>query len=219
MPAPLRIVSSLRPPAVRCWRSRASPFGSAALSRSTGSVRRGAGRNLRADRPERRRQDHAVQLSEPALTPAEGTITLRGAAVAADAGAPDRRARHRPDVPESRAVSLHVGAPQHHGRRALPHRARIFSPMRCGCRRCGGEERGLHDRVDGTDRCVSGLRSVADRAVAELPFGTQKRVELARALAARPKLLLLDEPAGGLNHDEVDAAARADSWRSATGST
>jgi branched-chain amino acid transport system ATP-binding protein len=38
---------------------------------------------------------------------------------------------------------------------------------------------------------------------AGLPFGTLKRVELARALAGNPKLLLLDEPAGGLNHEEV----------------
>jgi branched-chain amino acid transport system ATP-binding protein len=38
----------------------------------------------------------------------------------------------------------------------------------------------------------------------DLPFGTQKRVELARALASAPKLLLLDEPAGGLNHEEVE---------------
>jgi branched-chain amino acid transport system ATP-binding protein len=49
------------------------------------------------------------------------------------------------------------------------------------------------------------LRDVAAQAVSGLPFGLQKRVELARALAARPRLLLLDEPAGGLNHHEVDS--------------
>jgi branched-chain amino acid transport system ATP-binding protein len=48
------------------------------------------------------------------------------------------------------------------------------------------------------------LEDVAGRSVAGLPFGTQKRVELARALAARPRLLLLDEPASGLNHEEVE---------------
>ena len=47
------------------------------------------------------------------------------------------------------------------------------------------------------------LRSVAQTRVMDLPFGTQKRVELGRALASNPKLLLLDEPAGGLNHEEV----------------
>jgi branched-chain amino acid transport system ATP-binding protein len=49
------------------------------------------------------------------------------------------------------------------------------------------------------------LGAVAETRVMDLPFGTQKRVELGRALASRPKLLLLDEPAGGLNHEEVGA--------------
>jgi branched-chain amino acid transport system ATP-binding protein len=49
-----------------------------------------------------------------------------------------------------------------------------------------------------------GIGRHADHVADGLPFGTLKRVELARALAARPKLLMLDEPAAGLTHGEVD---------------
>jgi branched-chain amino acid transport system ATP-binding protein len=47
----------------------------------------------------------------------------------------------------------------------------------------------------------------ADQPAAGLPFGTLKRIELARALVSKPRLLLLDEPAGGLNHLEVESLA------------
>lgn len=52
------------------------------------------------------------------------------------------------------------------------------------------------------------LEAVADHPAAGLPFGRLKRVELARALAGRPKLLLVDEPASGLNHEEVATLAK-----------
>jgi branched-chain amino acid transport system ATP-binding protein len=52
-----------------------------------------------------------------------------------------------------------------------------------------------------------GLDPLADRVAASLPHGTRKRVELARALASRPRLLLLDEPAGGLDNEEVERLA------------
>jgi branched-chain amino acid transport system ATP-binding protein len=48
------------------------------------------------------------------------------------------------------------------------------------------------------------LGHLAERPAAGVPFGTLKRIELARALVSKPRLLLLDEPAGGLNHEEVE---------------
>ncbi|HKO55555.1 MAG TPA: ABC transporter ATP-binding protein [Thermoanaerobaculia bacterium] len=50
---------------------------------------------------------------------------------------------------------------------------------------------------------IFGLRSRADYYAKNLPYGDQRRLEIARALAARPKLLLLDEPAAGLNDRET----------------
>jgi branched-chain amino acid transport system ATP-binding protein len=74
------------------------------------------------------------------------------------------------------------------------------APFRVGVRR---EERRLtQDAVD--ILADLGLAQHALRPAAGLPYGTLKRIELARAMAAHPRLLLLDEPASGLAHSEVD---------------
>jgi branched-chain amino acid transport system ATP-binding protein len=53
-----------------------------------------------------------------------------------------------------------------------------------------------------------GLDDQADTPASVLPYGQQRLLEIARALAAEPKLLLLDEPAAGLNHDETQRLSR-----------
>jgi len=52
-----------------------------------------------------------------------------------------------------------------------------------------------------------GLSEVAGRPAGGLPYGTLKRVEIARAVCQQPRLLMLDEPASGLSHEEVDELA------------
>jgi branched-chain amino acid transport system ATP-binding protein len=71
----------------------------------------------------------------------------------------------------------------------------------------GAEERRLRERAAEIMAYLK-LGEVQERPVGDLPFGIQKRVELGRALAAEPKLLLLDEPAAGLNHEELADLSR-----------
>ena len=68
------------------------------------------------------------------------------------------------------------------------------------------EERGTADRLAEL-LWLMDLERESDTVVANLPFPVQKRVELARALIGAPALLLLDEPAAGLNHEEVERLA------------
>jgi ABC-type branched-subunit amino acid transport system ATPase component len=69
-------------------------------------------------------------------------------------------------------------------------------------RRWLGGQRGVRDEIAQLLE-FSGLAHKADELAANLAFGEQRRLELARAMAAKPKLLLLDEPAAGMNSEEI----------------
>ena len=73
----------------------------------------------------------------------------------------------------------------------------VIAPWRVAARDREAKRRALEMLDD------LGLSSVIDRLPGELPYGVQRRLEIARALASRPRVLLLDEPAAGLNADEA----------------
>ncbi len=69
------------------------------------------------------------------------------------------------------------------------------------------EEKAMRERVRDVIQFL-GLEAVQNQVVSGLPFGYQKKVELARALSLEPKLLLLDEPVGGMNIAETEAMGK-----------
>ncbi len=81
-----------------------------------------------------------------------------------------------------------------------------FLASSLGLRATGRADRRLRAEADGVLERL-GMAGVGDHPAAGLPYGTLKRVELARAVLQRPRLLMLDEPASGLTHFEVDELA------------
>ena len=121
---------------------------------------------------------------------------------------------YKPDSGEVRAggrVDPEDGRRTRSSARASRARSRTSSSSgRCRCSRTCSSARtvwdGRRERGGARRARVVGLQDRAHFPAAALPYGIQKRVELARALVAKPRLLLLDEPAGGLNHEEVGRA-------------
>ena len=72
-----------------------------------------------------------------------------------------------------------------------------------GSARCRREEAEIEEKAHNLLKMV-GVGHLADQAVLNLPYGAQRRVEMARALAIEPKILFLDEPTAGMNPEELD---------------
>ena len=113
---------------------------------------------------------------------------------------------HRPHLPERRAVPRHDDPRQHHDR------ARC-----CGCAAASSGRRSTTGRRRGGARAPRLVERIIDfleiEAIRKVPvgqpaYGLQKRVELGRALAMEPELLLLDEPMAGMNVEEKEDMCR-----------
>jgi branched-chain amino acid transport system ATP-binding protein len=135
-------------------------------------------------------------------TPQEGTIAFAGEDLLARkpheiAGVGIARTFQNLALIPSLSVRSNVMLGAHHRSRAGFVASALSLPSE---RR---EEREVREHADDALERL-GLGSLADHPAAGLPYGTLKRIEIARALCQRPRLLMLDEPASGLSHEEVD---------------
>ena len=142
--------------------------------------------NSRADRAERRGQDHASQCNDRFQAPNEGRVALNGQEI-------------------NRWPAFRIGR---HGLARTFQGVRLFRDLTVlenaelaavgmGLSRAAARERAW-ETLD-----LLGLTGKALQRAADLPYGDERRVGIARALAARPKYLLLDEPAAGMSEEEA----------------
>lgn len=139
-------------------------------------------------------------------TPDHGSIRLDGDELLGEApsrlvGRGVARTFQHPNLQEGRSLLDNVLLGAHSQMR------RGFTSCLFSLRGARREEHAMAERARELTARVH-ITEPLDTPAGDLPYGTQKRVEVARALMARPRLLLLDEPASGLTHSEVDELGR-----------
>ena len=140
--------------------------------------------------------------------PTEGRILFDGQDITAHAPEPARRAGARPDLPEPGAVRAHERARQHHGRPPPPAAVRLCcAAWPTGSAARSAEELAHRREVEEIIDFLE-IQHVRKAPAGTLSYGLRKRVELARAVALKPKLILLDEPMAGMNLEEKEDMAR-----------
>lgn len=133
-------------------------------------------------------------------TPNEGRITLDGVRVS---GLPPHRITACGIARTFQNIRLFAGLSVLDNVKVACHARRAASLAGSLVRSAGLRE--SEARIEDTARrllAVMNLSDLADETAANLPYGHQRRLEIARALATEPRLLLLDEPAAGMNPQE-----------------
>ena len=139
--------------------------------------------------------------------PDTGRITLEGQRHHLAAAERDRRARHRAHVPEHRPVQRPERARQPDARSPCAHAGGRVLPASLYWGLAQREEIRHREACEEIIEFLK-LQDLRKQPTAALAYGLRKRVELGRALALEPKVLLLDEPMGGMNQDEKEDMAR-----------
>ena len=146
--------------------------------------------------------------------PTEGRVTLQGH-TSCPPSPTGHRGRHRPHLPEHPALRQHDRPGERPRRPPHPHQGGLCSRS-CARPRLPQRDEAAPANAPWNSWSSSACATTADHLARNLPYGEQRKLEIARALASDPGLLLLDEPTAGMNPQETGATENSSS-PSATG--